>query len=234
MIRSSRFIIAAFILSFLFSQCSNDEIEPDFDRVGFSFFPVKVGNWRVYEVNRSTFRIFGDTLVENFQLREEIVDFFINSENDTTYILHRSKRLMDSDDFELDSVWSVRRTPNQAIVIENNAPIVKLGFPIKDGLSWDANVLNTMEEEIHEMDDLGFELTVGGITFTNTLRVIQSDVQDTIIRFDQRFDHYALNVGLIQSSGLILNYCSTIDCLGMGIVESGLNFEQELIDYGPK
>jgi len=234
MIRSSRILIAILLLGYLFSQCSNDEIGPDKDRVGFSYFPVEVGSWRAYDINRSTFLIIGDTLEESFQLREEIVDFFINAENDTTYILHRSIRGSESSDFVLDSVWSVRRTANQAIVIENNAPIVKLGFPIRDGLSWDANILNTLDEELYEMDEIGFELIVKDNSFNNTLRVVESDVQDTIIRFDQRFDHYAINIGLVKKTALILNYCSNVDCLGMGIIESGLEFEQELIDYGPK
>ena len=162
------------------------------------------------------------------------MDAFLNAEGDSTYILHRSILDTISGEFELDSVWSVRRTPNQAIIVENNTPFVKMGFPVSEGLAWDGNVLNTMEEQIYTLDELGNELVFGNMVFGNTLRVVQSDVQDTIIRFDQKFDYYALNVGLVRKTNLILNYCSTVDCLGQGIVESGLELHQELTDYGPK
>ena len=221
-------------LIFLFSHCTNDEIGPDEDRVGFSFFPVEVGTWRTYDVNKISYRIIGDTLIENYQLREEIVDAFLNTEGDSTYVLHRSILDTISGEYELDSVWAVRRTPNQAIIVENNTPFVKMGFPIAEGLTWDGNVLNTLDEEVYTLDELGQELVFENMVLDNTLRVVLSDVQDTIIRFDQRFDYYALNVGLVRKRNLILNYCSTIDCLGEGIVESGLELRQELTDYGPK
>jgi hypothetical protein len=195
---------------------------------------VEVGSWRIFEVNSSTFRIIGDTVIENYQLREEIVDFFINVEKDTTWVLHRSILDPVTDLWELDSVWSVRRTPNHAIVVENNSAFVKIGFPVRDGLTWDGNVLNVKDEETYTIDGLGVELMTDTETFENVLKVVQSDVQDTIIRFDQRSEVYGLDIGLIRKKMLILNYCSTIDCLGDGIVESGIDFEMNLLDYGPK
>lgn len=234
MIRSSRIGLLLLGSLLIFCSCSNDEIGPDEDRVGFSYYPLKVGDWRIYQVNQSDYRIIGDTIEKAFLLREEIVDAFLNAEGDSTYVLHRSVFNTVSDQFELDSVWSVRRTSNHVIVVENNTPYVKLGFPIKDGLSWDGNVLNTLDEETFTMDELGEELTVGDMIFENTLRVVESDIRDTIIRFDQRYDYYSLRVGLVKKRSLILNYCSTVDCLGQGIVESGLDYEQEIVDYGPK
>ena len=185
-------------------------------------------------MDQSTFRVVGDTIVESFQLREEIVDSFLNAENDTTYILHRSKLDTASGLWVIDSVWSVRRTLSQAIVVENNVPFVKLGFPVTEDLTWNGNGLNILDEELYAIDSLGVSRTLDVNEFPTTLKVVQSDIEDTIIRFDQRSEVYALGVGMIKKSKLVLNYCATVDCLGDGIVESGVVFDQELLDYGPK
>ena len=98
-------------------------------------------------------------------------------------------------------MWSVRRTPNQAIVTENNIPFVKIGFPVRDGLTWDGNVLNIMDEETYSIDGIGIPLTTENNTFNTTLNVIHSDVQDTIIRFDQRsVRHHRLLVPVRRST----------------------------------
>lgn len=208
-------------------------LEVDTGRLGYEFFPLQEGIRRVYEVEEVIYSLIDpkkETL--NYQLMEEVESYFINQENDTTYVVNRYKRTSEEDEWKVDSVWTARRTPSQAIVTENNKPFVKLAFPVKENTSWDGNIFNTFKPRMYKMVAVNRSLTLNGMDFPETVTVIQSDNDDHIISTDLRKEIYAKNIGLVFKELKILNYCVQSECLGTGAIETGREYTLSLISHG--
>lgn len=224
-------IFTYIIVLFCLMGCSEEPLPPQTERVGFDYFPLQTGLFRTYDVEQIDFSVItSDT--SHFQLKELVVDSFLNAENDYTFILHRLSREDETTEWALDSVWTTRRTSTLAVVVENNVSIIKLVFPVASDKEWDGNSLNSRESEIFQITDLNLPLTLGDTTYNETLTVVQSDIEDNLITQDQREETFVRGIGLVQKDFVTLNFCSRDDCLGQGIIESGQILRYNLIEHG--
>lgn len=205
---------------------------PDPARVGFDFFPLQVGDFRVYQVEEITKNVLIEYDTARFQLKESLVDSFPGQGGDIIYILHRSKRLSASDTWQLDSVWTARRNQSQAVTVESNVPFIKLVFPIEENKIWDGNKLNSADNDRYEMVNLFASFDTGLEIIENTLTVIQNEKLDSIDVLDYRKEVYGLNIGLIYKSSRIIKFCNDDDCKGLKIIEQARILKQTIIDYG--
>ncbi len=219
--------VCAFALTLI--SCS-DTLAPDPDKVGFNYFPLEIGEFRIYQVQKIKYSLFVPTDTAQYQLKEQVVDTF-STQNEINYILHRFSRDSSTDNWQLDSVWTARRTQNHAIVVENNIPFVKMVFPIRLNKVWDGNLFNASPPDEYQITDIGRSLVTPAGTFVNNLTVFENNDPDTLIFQDIRQSIYALNVGLVYKNSSILDFCNTEpSCLGT--LEFGTKFEQILTDYG--
>ncbi len=215
------------------ASCS-ESLEPDPGSIGLDHFPLAVGNFRDYGVQQITYRFSGSVDTVRFELRELAADSYTNEEGGTTFVLNRSVRNGPFASWVIDSVWSTRRTSFQAIQVENNQPFVKLVFPVAERKTWDGNALNGNQEEQYRMVNVfqPFSPATGSEEHSNTITVIQSEFDDGITRIDQRKEVYALDIGLVYRSSKKVEFCTDPDCLGMEIIEVGMDWQQTLIDFG--
>jgi hypothetical protein len=220
-------LLCAFIVAL---QGCNDPQEPDLEAIGLSYFPLEIGSYRTYQVNRITFSLLLPTDTAEYQLKEVVADSFM-VQDQPTYILHRLTRRQQQDKWVLDSVWTARRNQNHAIVVENNIPFLKMVFPLSLNKAWDGNLFNVLPEDEYEVTEIGGTLETQAGKFSSLLTIFENNDPDTLIFQDIRQSVYALEVGLIYKKSSILNFCNDRpECLGM--LESGTKFEQILIDYG--
>jgi len=211
------------------SAC-NESQEPDPLATGQRYFPLEIGDYRTYQVNRITFSTLNPTDTATYQLKEVVADSF-HVQQDPVFVLHRFSRDTTEDSWQLDSVWTARRDQNHAIVVENNIPFVKIVFPIRLDKIWDGNLFNTLPEDEYQITEMDGQLEVPAGDFTSLLTIFENNDPDTLIAQDIRQSVYAPEIGLIYKKSSILNYCNTDpDCLGM--LEFGTKFEQTLIEYG--
>lgn len=205
-------------------------MEPDPELVGYNYFPLEIGNYRTYNIEKITFSLLAPTDTARYQLKELVADTFRTS-NEVNYILHRFTRTTAEDSWQLDSVWNARRTENHAITVENNVPFVKIVFPVRQNKTWDGNLFNVMPIDEYEITEIGgFADTPAG-RFPDVMTVFENNDPDSLIFQDIRQSVYAQNVGLIYEKSSILNFCNTDpDCLGT--LESGIKLEQVLVEYG--
>ncbi len=226
-----RYTIFIFIWLLTIS-CSQDDVSVDPVRVGYPFFPLEVGQYQVFDVEETVYT-FQNAETESFQIRLEVVDSFLNQAGEFTYVIHQFERIDEMNDWGFLQTNSARRTTNQAIFVNGNLPELKLSFPIEAGRAWDGNALNTLEPDEYEMDSLfSTFITLRGDTINQTLTVIQEDNQDLIVNQVTRHEIYALNIGLVYSEQVDLEYCGDPDCIGQRVVENGSIFKQTLIEYG--
>ncbi len=223
-------ILLTILLLFLFSGCGST-IEPGNSKVGFTYYPLEKGLFKVYDAEAIAFTILGfDTT--KFQLKEIVADSFLTAVNEYTYILNRFTRPTAQDDWKLDSVWTARKTFTQVIVTENNIPYAKLSFPIKKGLVWDGNAHNAKKEDIYLMQNIGESQTYSGKSL-KTLTVVQGD-DKTLVKNDERNETYAENVGLVNKHLLVVDYVSDSqdEQYGKDIIVGGRSYKLSLISYG--
>ena len=221
-------------LFFFYVLCAlgscTETLPPDPVRVGFDYFPLEIGEFRTYQVNKIEYSLFSPTDTLQYQLKEQVVDTF-STQNDLNYVLHRFSRSKIEESWKLDSVWTTRRTQNHAIVIENNVPFVKMVFPIRINKVWDGNLFNASPQDEYEITEIGGTLATPAGTFADNLTVFENNDPDTLIFQDVRQSVYALNVGLIYKNLSILDFCNS-DPSCLGNLEFGIKFEQILTDYG--
>lgn len=223
-------MVWVFILSN--TSCSNSTLEPDFSTFGYDFYPLETGAYRTYqvlEVIHSPLNL-PDTSV--FELKEVVADTFTDNAEQLNYVLQRFKRLSSEDPWILDSLWATYRNEIQAIVYENNIPVMKLVFPLMERKKWDANSLSSKASDEYEMIDLFVPYQENGLDFNSTVTVLQEENLDSLIFFDFRKEIYAKNLGLVEKTVSRLKFCQDDSCIGQKIIEEGRQYKQVLIEYG--
>ena len=227
-------ILAAVVILAIYTiGCDTDRVEPDFERLGSAYFPLKVGQYNIYAVQNIDYKVTGEVINANFERKSSVVDSFINQAGSVSYILYDYTRQTESDIWQFEKAYSARKDGNQAVVTDNNTSFIKLSFPVANGRTWNGNALNTLDSNLYVIDSVGFRyITPAEDTLKNTLTVIQADNQDFTVELDRRYELYALNIGLAYKEEVSLEYCTDTDCLGQQQIEEGYEYRQYLIEYG--
>lgn len=225
-----RISIVGILLMGCLLSCGESTIAPDNSRLGLEYFPLETGQFRIYDAEEINYSILGSDTAY-YQLRESVVDSFLNTENTLTYILHRESRANASAPWALDSVWTARRSSSTGVVTENNIPFIKLVFPLENGLTWDGNKLNKRQAELYTYDLDVPDTLLFENQFNSLVKVTHSDVPENVVNRDQRSEIYAPGVGMIIKNSIILAFC-TQDCPVEKTIEAGRSIQLTLRSYG--
>ncbi len=225
-------LIIPVLLAISAISCEKVLVEADPSRTGMDYYPLSQGLYRTYDVFQINYNFASenDTLV--YEIKERIADNYLNQEGDTTFIMERLKRVSVQSTWQLDSVYHIRRNNYQAIELNNNIPLLKLVFPVAEGKTWDSNLLNSSLADNFKMIDVGRPFSLYDTVFSNTLTVLQRNIQDEIVRKEINKEVYSLNIGPVYKIIQNINYCANPDCIGQGIITSGLLQELKLKAYG--
>lgn len=216
-------------ISFLIS-CSDSEIDLDTDRLGLHYFPLEVGDYRIYDVQETIYSVLGVTTAY-YELKESVADSNLNASNNLQYIIHRSTRFDAAESWHLDSIWTAQKTTSLAVLNENNVPFVKLSFPIEHKLEWDGNSLNSLADEIYWYNTQLPDTTILDSLYQDIVQVIQNDSGEDILGLEERSEIFAPNIGMIIKESVILKYCQT-ECNAEKEIESGRELIMTLKAYG--
>ncbi len=223
-----RFFILLLVFSSFVSCNETKEVGPE--TLGFDFYPLSIGEYRVYDVEEINYLITGfDTAV--YQLREIITDS-IRTNDQTTYLLRRDIRVNELEDWESDSVWTVTKTSNYLAITENNIPFIKITFPVKEGKEWDGNSLNSRAEQIYYYQQVD-SLLIDSLVVEDQIRVVIEDVEENVTGVDLRSEVYIKGIGLAEKNYLTQKRCTSSDCgPDLGEVIAGRAVRQTLIEIG--
>lgn len=224
---AGRFALFIAMAGLLMYSCSDPEVTPRVD--GQDYFPLNDTTERVYEVEEIMISPLGGSDTTNYQLMERVGDKAVTEAGDTVYVLYRYTRIDDGAEWDFQNTRPVRVQKGNLLVTENNIPYARLSFPFFEGKNWDGNAYNAFDEDEYTMQNVGESYTLKGNTYSETVTVVQEDVQDTIVQKDIRMEIYARNTGLIYKESVLLNYCTRPECLGEGIIEDGRLLKQILI-----
>ena len=219
---------------FAFGIGCNKTIEPNLSEFGFDYYPIEIGQYRVYYTKHIDFNLDGSIDTVIYLTKETVEDTITYSDGTRRFLLSRYSADLESDVWNKDSLWSALVGTSTISVSEANIDYIKLSFPVKEGLQWDGNALNNRTKELYELDEIGVTYAYDSLNYASTLTVIQSDLIDPakLTEDDYRIEVYAKDVGLIHKLKLKINYCDPTKCSENGTIEDGAIFEQKLIEFG--
>jgi hypothetical protein len=235
---------SACIALFVMCLCSCDP-EPDLVTSETDYFPTRVGDYRIFHVIETQVTAYNIETDYEYDIKTVVVDSFSNAQGTYSFIVNRFKGEIISNSWQSLDTWIIRADNREVVVTEGSTPFVRLAFPLQNKRTWNGNAYNNQESsEFCEGDTFTscdqYELanvaqpftTPGGATFNKTIEIIQNNDPDLITEYDIRKEVYARHIGLVFKSTTLLKYCTIGNCLGQQLVENGLIFTQELIEYG--
>lgn len=183
------------LFSFIYS-CKKREIEAPVD-VGYSYFPTKIGNFIIYQVDSIVYNDFTGTVdTFNYQLKELIESDFIDNQGRKTQRIERYNRANDTSLWILKDIWYANLTNTTAEKVEENVRYIKLVFPIKLKQEWNGNAYNYLDPEIYKYSDLYRPYDTTNVHFDSTITVVQREELNLILD-DYAIEIYAKNIGLV-------------------------------------
>lgn len=214
---------------YLWSCSDTREVTPE--DLGMNYYPLRTGLYNIYQVNGVEYVNANDSTVFSYQLKESVIDSFLNLESGISYKILRQKRDTSDETWETDSIWTVRKDEIRVIRTENNIPIINLVFPVSESKIWDANGLNDRDIDNYEMVEVGKPYNGEFVTFDETLTVIQEYIPDKFVNFISRKEIYSKQAGLVYKENIKLIFLQG-DQANEEIIDSGIRYFQSIIEYG--
>jgi hypothetical protein len=217
-------------------QCT--EVSELGDDIGREYYPVKVGNYWIYDVSETT---FNDQFLKDatdsltYQVRERVDTIFRDQTGALAFRVIRSKRFQPSQPWGNDSIIIIQKSLSDLRYTRDNLKTVKLIFPPAENKKWNGNAFNSREPEEYGFTQVGQPFTLGDTTYANTVRVTQV-LNENLVELDDRHEVYALGVGLVFKRIIDYNYCNGgagQNCqVGQNFVVHGRRINQKLRFYG--
>jgi hypothetical protein len=214
--------------------CVSEYKDVDEGSSGYSYFPLNIGNYWIYEVVEIRYSIQNRTDTSLYYVKEWIGDSSIDQAGGTIHYLYTYKREDPQVgwDEEPVKVQAVKRSRTNLVVQEDNIPVVKLIFPVKTGVTWDGNANNTAEPQFYQYVENKPPVEINFAGAGKQIRVIINDFDDEIIFRDVQYEVYAENTGLLYKETSTIVYCQETSCLGQKEIKAGREIFQSLIEYG--
>jgi hypothetical protein len=212
--------------------CSKD-YEPDPKEKGYEYYPLNIGDFRVYNVHEVRYQD-KDSTVTDYQLRERVDTTYTNQAGELTYKIIRSKRTNAAQGWLDDSVLVVNRSATDLRTTANNVKKVQLIFPVRNFKNWNPNAFNTLDSADSHYANKGAAFTVKGNQYANTVRVVEADISN-ILRLENRYEIYAENVGMVYKKEHVINFCNDPEVCGVvdgTVIINGIRRIKELETYG--
>ena len=225
--------LTAIIVTFL-EGCNSREILPSAIENGVDYYPIKTGNSWIYQVDTIRYiprlssgnsAVKTDTLKGRYYLKEIIADSIGLQEGNPFFRVEQYISAEIDGPWMIDSVWSIQRGIDKILKTENNRPIVKLKYPLREGGRWDGNQYNNRQDssgnDWFTSYDVGKEYYFQNNPFVSVLIVHKSD--SNCLTNTRIWERYLKGIGpaFIQKLSLVYSQEGTDPCGKLPVIESG-------------
>lgn len=224
--------VFAFFVLWLITSCKLEEpcncIAPP--KTGKDFFYPMLRQAIIYDVQETQYALTSAPVIKNYQLKEVVASFFTETDGKESLRIERYRREKDTQNWAIDSVFLAKKEIDKALKSENNVTYVKLIFPVSEGLKWNGNAYNSLENDTYEIKKLNQSFQTNGQNFPKTLTVIQQN-DSTLVDLKRIIEVYAEGVGLIYQEKIKVSFCNSGDCLGKGKIDFGTKYIVKIKSY---
>ena len=221
------FFISIFI--FFFFSCKKDKPVTASVNFGYNYYPNDVGHYVIYQVDSIYANNPNQFDSTRYQLKELIAATFLDNSGRPTLRMERYYKMFHFTTHTWDSAWSVpkvwsaTRTQTTLERKEENITYLRFIFPPRLNTQWNGNVYNTLGDKEYQITSLDLHDVVGGMPFDSVALVSQFQ-SINLIQYQNEFEKYARNVGLIYKERDSLYFGTTTDTLGY-------KFKQQLLSF---
>lgn len=235
-------LLCWFVLAFAVISCDESFVTPDSVARGLNYYPLAVGNYRVYDVTDIQYQNNVPTKTR-FQMREWVADSFMNQTNTLVYKIIRSVRPDAQSIWEDDSVMVVTKDHNRVILTKHNTKFIKMVFPVTEGKTWEADAYNdryldqdATKREIYTYSSVDAPYQLADLTYDSTLIITVLPPESSYPGLkDNRKEVYARNIGMIHRvfDRKFYSDCVPSNCpLGPNYILDGHERQEVLIEHG--
>ncbi|WP_192820829.1 hypothetical protein [Rufibacter sp. LB8] len=235
-----KLLLFAFLLATVGLQaCSDEESVLDPATVGYDYYPMTVGEFKIFNVSE---KVFTNNLVrreETFQTREYVKGTTTDQTGRLWYQVELARRPVGGTTWMTTGIRLVSPSKTDLRIQENNKTTVHMVFPVKQGYSWVYNGLTSQEEKAYyTYEDLGKPFVVdGGATYENTLTVRQDqDFEDELILVIRHYEVLAPGKGPVYRFNRYYQYCqggAGSNCeVGTNYIVDGSDRVETLVESG--
>ncbi len=216
------------IFLLIFQNCQLERETPN--PLVSDYQPLQIGLFWLYEVAEKEYFGEGDSEEKHYYARDRIVSQYLNEEGDPVFIINRE---ISPDRVEWQNVMAYSYTFSRGRLIRNvqNSVSIALVYPPSPQFHWDGNGKNSLDPEFFTISHMG-PYVLDNRNFGEVVKVVQSEEDDKITFRDNRFEVFALNIGMIESYQEVFTYCSRSECLGEQIIQSGRFIHLKLLTHG--
>lgn len=241
------FIVA--IAAIFFSSCGDDVtlMSPPFD-TGSNYQPLEEGRFWTYRVDSTTVTTGGAMVSQSTSfLRETLISSFLGANGDTTFVIERSFANQQEGPFFSTDRWTIEKSDENLIRVEENLPFIKMVFPVREGSTWAGN---QFDESIQipvaqqlvtiyrdwEYRVLATDATteVDGVTYEDVLEIQQAEFE-TALELRRSKEQYVRDIGLVRREMEIYDtQCIDPACQQqpwLDKAEAGFRLVQTLVDF---
>lgn len=242
--KTKGYIAALFCFSILWCSC-DPVVEPPAD-MGYNYFPLDTGRYYIYNVD--SIYIYCDLGVNDtvqYQVKEYYESIVLDANNNPVIRIERYYRADSTQSWNLmtPDIWFVDSTITRLEKIEENIRLVKMIYPVSEGMTWDGNAFNVFDQQDYTYLDVDVPFNNGIFTFDSTVTVEQ--LNDTnMIEHYYFSETYARNIGMvakkefsIESLKSMDSGCPTLTTFwylypGLARIKKGSLVTYKLIEYG--
>ncbi|GIV38301.1 MAG: hypothetical protein KatS3mg033_0101 [Thermonema sp.] len=229
--RQKRFFLLTAIVLLWCSACERT-VEPVPALLGYDYYPLETGFYRIYLVERTDYASNGGTTQSTYYLKELIARTYLSEQQDTIFEIERYlSNQYPNGSWQIDSVWAAYRLPQHVVSVENNRPFVRLAFPLEQGRSWNMNVYNSLPERLARIDSFNVSRLVEGVQYSPALRVLEA-ADSNLVTKEYSYRYYGKDIGMIESYEENLRYKTDPPYTGQGVIDFGFIVHFKLVDYG--
>jgi len=222
-----RFLLSMVLISLSLYSCHKTEDVP-LD-LHLDYQPLELGLKWVFEVNETIYFGGNDMESDFFFYSDQIIEAFENHSGINTYIVQRTKSA-DQIDWKAHLTYSMKIENGFLLRKMDNEVQASFQFPPQNNRSWDGNLYNIHQEDLFGVDFID-RYSVGKLVFNDVVKVNQENQDDLITIRDNRYEVFAKNVGLVEKYYEVISYCSSHDCLGEQMIDSGRLTHIKLLSY---
>ena len=182
---------------------------------GYQYFPYDSGHYVIYDV----VDIIHDDLVavhdtDTYQIKEVIGEEDVDEEGETYRKMYRYHRESDTLNWQIQDVWTVKKSGRSVEVLEENDRVIRMAFSISYDQYWDCNALNNNGSEQCYYADIYLPKMIGDLSYDSTV-VVERKNFSSFIDYQRSYEVYAANVGRVQSvyKDLEINNGDTLDVI---------------------
>lgn len=228
-----------------FTACETTYEEHDPEALGLDYYPLKVGDYRIYKVVDIKYQNNVATK-DSFEMRELVDSEFVDQTNAQNFKIVRSIKRYGQSVWVDDSVMVVSKTDKQVLLTKDNTMYLKMVFPVKENKIWlgDAyndRVVNNLETDPYDRKEpytftkVGEPYTIGSTTYANTATVVQGTPKNNLLLLDDRKEVYAKSIGRVYRLFNRVVYCNNSSCpQGVEYKLNGHERHETLILYSNK